>query len=375
MPKKMRDSRFEWMRIVCMLLIIAYHYSLHAVSGNFSAAISGSVLYRGLAVLFFSWSRLGVYGFVAITAYFMLKKPSFHSKRILFIYLQTLFYCVLCAGIYMIIRKTTGAGISLSFLAEELTTPFTKQYWFITTYLIFYMLTPLLNAAVTALSAKQLKNLCIVMGAVLLAFSNMGGELIYFIYVFLLVAAVQKNESGRFEQLAKMLFFLLTAVIFLLCCVMKFATELHLPAVAVQYGGKLISFLMMPDAVLMLYTFAGADVKPSALVNYIGKTTFGIYLLHENIVMYSTEVLPDRRTLLWDALLGVPRFVDGHLLVPHIVTATILVFAVCLAIDALRLTVLENGVLCRWKWLDAATYRFDSWYMDKLDFNKKDVSL
>jgi hypothetical protein len=373
MTKTMRDSRFEWMRIVCMLLIIAYHYSLHAVSGGFSAAIGSSLLYRGLSVLLFSWSRLGVYGFVAITSYFMLKKPSFHLKRILYIYLQTLFYCVICAAVYVVLRKTAGNGISFSFLFEELTTPMSKQYWFITTYLFFYIISPLLVAAVSALSAKQLKSLCLVTGAMLLVFSNMGGELISFIYVFLLVAAVQKGEFRIFEKRTKSCFALFVAAVIALYCLTKFSAELHIPSSAVLYLEKVAAFFMMIGAVLMLYLFAQSKIKPNSAVNYIAKTTFGIYVLHENLLMYSPDVLSDKSALLWDALLGAPRFAGSHLLLAHIIIATVVVFIAGFLADALRLTVLENGILNKWKWLDSVTQRFDRWYTDKLDFNKKDA--
>lgn len=67
--KKIRDSRFEIIRIISMMLIVMYHYTLY---GNWPKSAINSFKIQ----FFRPWGQVGVGLFVMITSYFISTKTS-----------------------------------------------------------------------------------------------------------------------------------------------------------------------------------------------------------------------------------------------------------------------------------------------------------
>lgn len=77
--KPTRSSNFELLRIISILLIIAFHYCIYGNGGKiFSLNISTNQIF---AIIFGSWGVLGVDCFIFISAYFLLASNKFSSKN------------------------------------------------------------------------------------------------------------------------------------------------------------------------------------------------------------------------------------------------------------------------------------------------------
>lgn len=196
--KHKRDINIELLRIISMLLIVAQHCISHADSNSGLLLRPDSVSVNHLfSVLVGTWGRLSVEIFVFISAYYMLRMSNgFHSKKILKLGIQVWISCIVIAGaVYGLHLRE----FSLTNLAKELLTPAYPQYWFVTNYLLFYMLVPFLKIFVDNISDKQLK-LCVLLLTIIIAAFRLSegvSNLVYFCYLFLLAGMLR--EGNWFE--------------------------------------------------------------------------------------------------------------------------------------------------------------------------------
>lgn len=138
--QKERASNFELCRLVCMFYIVVYHLFIH------NTDVTGSAYYyRALATIF----SIGVPVFVMISGYFKIKAS---VKGFLNITLQVVFYSVIADILCRFVFHeplTTGNILGAVF-------PVTMtQYWFVSTYLLLYLLSPFLNRFIRSLTQKD----------------------------------------------------------------------------------------------------------------------------------------------------------------------------------------------------------------------------
>ena len=175
--EKQRNSKFELMRIVCILMVIAYHYVDHGSGNDWAMLRAPFSVNQIVAVIMGSWGQIGVFGFIIISCYFLTEKKSFHSIKILQLILQAFLY----SGIYGIIGFFVIRELGLKELILEMITPLYNQYWFITAYIVFYLISPFLKTMVDELSDHILKVLCFILTIMVPCYSffwtNIGGDL------------------------------------------------------------------------------------------------------------------------------------------------------------------------------------------------------
>ena len=146
----MRDSRFEIIRIISMMFIIMYHYTLY---GNWSNETINS-----FKIQFFSpWGQIGVGLFVMITSYFMsgkvldLKSSFLRNKRI---WIKTVYYSWIIL-VLTIVFNSHNLKWSLAIFAVF---PIIfNEYWFISSYIVLIFLLPFLNMMVRKCNKRELQ--------------------------------------------------------------------------------------------------------------------------------------------------------------------------------------------------------------------------
>ena len=85
-----RNSSLELLRIICMLLIIAHHYSVHGGYGELtSASLSGGSIFIQILSLY---GKLSCTIFILISAYFLVDAPEIRYKRIIPLVAEMFFY-------------------------------------------------------------------------------------------------------------------------------------------------------------------------------------------------------------------------------------------------------------------------------------------
>ena len=204
MQKVQRKSGIELLRIICMLMIIVLHVYTYGGLNQLSNAQGG----RFEVISDFMWSffRTPVNVFMIITGYFMSKdvldfKKSY--RRIPKVYVTMLFYSILLTVLSFIIYSNNG--FSPSETANNLTSAdkleiatinklsgrfavysiikmffplLSKQWYFLTNYVIILLLSPFINKVLVEIDKKQFKillGLLFVFLSIYPTISTMGG--------------------------------------------------------------------------------------------------------------------------------------------------------------------------------------------------------
>lgn len=144
-----KNLGIELFRIVCMLFIIAFHMSDHGViSINSSMPITGNWLTLAFARL---GGAIGNCAFVIIGGYLLCTKE-FDSRCVIKLWLQTLFYSIICG---LIAFKIGIIDVSIKRVIMMLLPITYNEYWFISSYLILMLLVPFLNPLLQNISRNK----------------------------------------------------------------------------------------------------------------------------------------------------------------------------------------------------------------------------
>lgn len=329
MGKAKRQSGIELLRIIIIFQIILLHLFDYGGLTKFADH------YGGLTNLALDgiWSlcRMPVDVFILITGYFLvtseynLKKTLNRGKKV---YLTMIFYSLVIAGIFFIInpKLITVPSVFKAFMPF-----FSKQWYFLSIYLIILFLSPFLNMMLQKLNKKQYLIFTGVVFAVMSVWStlayvdgldkvfdikkivdpymgkSLGGLLLLYFIGGYLRRFTKEHNKPQFKFLA--MFFGLCAADFMLYCFVP------------QYGNKVFGMfnnpLVIGEAVTIFLFFRDIHFY-SPVINTIAGTTLGIYAIHENQYIRNT---------LWKI-----NFSNGAFMNLDVPAAYIAAFAYCAAI-------------------------------------------
>lgn len=149
MVYKKRDSRFEIIRILSMVFIVMYHYSLY---GNWSKESLNTFKIN----LFSPWGQVGVALFVMITGYFLSPKSSnltdsFNRVKPLWIKTITYSWIILILSFFLKFRSFSNKQSIFAVFPVIF-----DEYWFITCYIVLMFLIPILNLIIIKVDKRKL---------------------------------------------------------------------------------------------------------------------------------------------------------------------------------------------------------------------------
>lgn len=344
--KSKRLANIELLRIIAMCMVVMLHY---LGKGNLLPDMNLSMGINGyVAWILETLSIVSVNVYVLISGYFLVDSE-FRVGKLIKLILQVLFYTILmtivaCAtglldvselGIYHIIRQVFPIQM--------------EHYWFVTAYIIMYILSPVLAAGIKSISQKQLQVIIILFGIFMcveksilpftLTNDKKGYDALWFICLFLIAAYIRLYgiKIGKRKKIMAALYFG--------ACFMVFAEEM---AIATVYGktGKLqyllnisyqynhIFVLLAAVGLFMFFLNCNiADGKLAKLICKISPYTLGVYLLHEHIYV----------RYLWPRWLGCEKIQGPISLVVSAISAVIIIFAVGVLVDWLRSLLFNVG--------------------------------
>lgn len=111
---------------------------------------------------------------------------------------------------------------------------------------------------------------------------------------------------------------------------------------------------------MYFYYFKNLKFSYYKVINIIGGSTFGVYIIHENFLLRG-DGMKSFYGMEYSTWIG--GIITHFVFIIHIIV-TISVFAVCIVIDLLRKTQLVN-CLIRIK-INEFCIRFDDWYSNQL---------
>ena len=310
-----RQSNFELLRIIAMLLIVMHHAAMY---NGTSFSGFGSKFNRILML----GGKLGVDIFVLISAYFMVDK-NFKFSRIINLIIQTTFYSLLiyvlfcCLGLEKFTFK--------DFLQSSVFACFTR-YGFITNYLLLLLISPLLNIVIKNLTQKQYGIICsFIFGVVLFPYiwhclfnEYMNFPSIsyfsFFICLYFIAGYIKKYGVGLSNK--QVIWLLCLFIIFQVSTVFSTIREVD---TIFALGNTMIS-------ILLLLVFKNFNFQ-SKFINRVSSHTLGVYLIHEHYCI---------RAFWWKYFFGLIPFSSKWGYFGMVILAVVVTFIICEIIDLLR---------------------------------------
>ena len=281
---KKRNTSFELMRIIAMLMVCAYHWQLHG--NNDMIPRSGLSANQIISFIFGSWGVLGVNLFFLLSFYFLIKKNDItYSKYIkLAIKVSSFGTATYIIGILCGVTEFSFLEIIRTILGV-----FANQYWFMTVYIIVSLLSPLLNRLLKTLTKKESYVLIAIMIYITYGISWIdGNELVgrlscgitIYILIYILENKITNNWFEKYRKLAVPLF------------IMGVVGEIVLSYLGTHYNYlfyKMIQKIqttnspyMLLIALMVFYIFKNLRLNYNSLVNILGK--------YSEVLIYYMEV-------------------------------------------------------------------------------------
>lgn len=200
-----RNTRFELVRIIAIILIMFQHVIERGVTNSWNYYITAPMdINWFISILLGIWGQLGVVLFVILTSWFAVDREQTSSKRIILLIIQTLSICIILCIVSFLVNPR---AVSLNLIIKELLTPIEQQYWFISTYIVFYFMIPVLKIIINNISTKSLAKFLIVLTIFVPVYNyytqNIGGYLADFCYIFFVTAYLKKNKVNLISRYSR----------------------------------------------------------------------------------------------------------------------------------------------------------------------------
>ncbi len=334
-----REIKFEILRIISMVMIILTHYAGHGGLSNIEIMNTNKLIGIFLTLA----GNLGVVLFVFISGYFLINSK-FKIKKLLKLELQILFYSILFFIIYIICNRGLINNIDILKAAINSIFPVLRElYWFPTIYVGLYLLSPFINKLINNMERKNYKALLLILflGISIIPTSMFSGRIVLFIYIYLIAAYVRKYDIELFKNrnyiniLIALLTYLVVFVIKVICLYIGNET---ISQIISDYVTAHQSIFILLIAISIFMAFKNSNIKSqSKLLFTLGKTSFAVYLLHDNLYF---------REILWKKILHTNEFYYANtmLLILHIIASVILIYAVGTIIDLIREKCIEKPI-------------------------------
>ncbi len=335
--KKERKSNIELLRIVAMLLIISFHY-VYKSGFIFEELSINSFIVKS----FYMFGELGVNIFILITGYFMINSK-FSVKKLICLILEVDFYYIISIFIGQKLGFTQIDTIKDCFLMFFPT--ILNKYWFITAYIILYILSPYLNILIKNMERKEHKSLIII--SLLLwciiptffgIFSNTTENMMYYsrliwlIVMYLVGAYIKIYPIKIFNKKRKAIIYSIfsyTVMLISIVVINKYKNIFEtLGTTEVAYFWPPNTIPMFLLSVSVFEIFLNIKIKCIKIINIMASTTLGIYMIHDGIL----------NRYIWDTIFKTNEHLSNNswTIILHIISTAIIIFVFGMIIDLVR---------------------------------------
>lgn len=372
--KSIRDSKFEILRIIAMVLIVAHHFAIH----GFELGEVETFSYNKIIVDILSLGgKLGVNLFVLISAYFMVDSK-FKFKKFIKIFWETWFYSIIILVLFKtILTPVTDIGIKQ--IIKSIFPILFSRYWFITDYILLMILSPFLNYFINNLDAKLFKKILITLiiltvfisGTIPGALGVMSNGLIWFVVLYLTIGYIKKyvdltKNTLKVNLGISMLSYLALVISVVLLNVLGHKLNNNVTILNhCTYFMKQNSIFIFVTSIELFVAFIKLPTINNKFINKIAGCTLGVYLIHDNAFM---------REYLWKTIFKNQSYYFSNNLLIYSIFAIITVYIICTIIDLIRQETIEKiyikvtNNLCNKT--EKSFLKFKTFINNKCDINK-----
>ena len=327
-----REANIDLLRIVAIIMVITIHcFGYSGMTTNPNINICNRLLVR----FFDSFILCANVIFILISGYYLIDKKM-NLKKIFCLWGKTILYSVMYFMIFMALGKKPPKY-------ESLLPILSGQYWFISCYIVLYIISPIINKAFNKLTQNQIKYLLIILliliGIIQIVFDPaeiLYGNLFGMILIYLIGGYIKKyiTVEGNKLVIKSILIAIIFSIIYIILhtLLMLSTDTIELKNFLGKIYAKFRNFnniLLIFIGICIFMKFKKVNIKSkklSKILAFITPSVFSIYILHENINL---------RGNLWSQL-EILNYSNSWLLIPYALLMVFLVFTVCLLIDLLR---------------------------------------
>lgn len=343
-----RVANFELIRIISMALIVVHHSIIHGVFFNndhFTFELFRSdFLNFTLGNIFISGGKVGVILFIFISGYFS-NVNNFKLKKIMNLGFQTLFYSLCGLIIAIILHK----AISIEDIIKSIFPIIYGKYWFVTTYVILYIFSPIILMGFDSLSRKYQRYTFVSLFLIVViiptflpkSLDTIQSELLQFVLFFLIGHQFHNyNLNDRLWKKFGKISFLSSTILYVLSVLFIELISIITQTTVFKQG----YYFSSSKSILTLFCSVGVfilikNIKiGSTLSKYINKASnyvFGIYLIHDNSFL---------RPIIWQDIFNMNNAImlSPILFILKVVISSLIVFILCLIIEMIRKFIFGN---------------------------------
>ena len=357
--KGKRQSGIELLRIIAMLMIIGYHAMT-------STSMDDLYWHQIDGVKFFYETVLGSGGWIGNVCFFTISawfiagsaQPSVRKslRRAWLLEREVLFWSLtLCMAFILLSRSGVyhAAGFGASDILQSLLPTATRQWWYVTSYMLFLIASPVLVRMLKSLdkgSHALLTCWLLVIWGVLtlipnidLDYSHMSTSVLMFMYWFVLISYYRWHMRPFSTRTCWAMVISGYAMYLLYWTATNLLTMFTGKLPAAQ--GFIILSSRMPTLLVGFGLFLLFERLrfSSRIVNYVAASTFAVYLIH---------VYPASAMLLWHQWFPLKSLLGGKLPILHVVAVILTVFLACIVVDTVRRMIFAIAMRTPGRWFD-----------------------
>jgi len=340
-----RNSNIEFLRMLSMFLIVLHHLSVHGFATD---VVTGKWVFTGaptlnemLAQFMSIGGKLGVDIFVIITGYFMVNS-TVKVTKVLDLEIQIQTYSII---VLFVLAMFSMVRLSPIIIIKSIFPVIYSRYWFATAYVILYLLSPYINLIVKKISRIQLVKLIILMSMITIILPEFlranieNSNIVFFVLLYLIGAYIRiyVNDTSMRRNGTILTVCGLSMGVLSMVCLSILGVVFKIPFLNEHatyfFEGNSLFLLIASIGIFMLSL--GIPPKSNRVINFWAKYSFGVYLLHDNLLL---------RPFIWKFFM-VKRFLTFptlEFLVLSLLTV-ITIYLVAIIVDFIRMQ-----TICRW---------------------------
>ena len=327
-----------------MLLIVFHHYAFHGGIDYSTFSVNNTFL-----TIIESGGKIGVNIFILITGYFSCQSK-FSIRRIVKILIATEFYSIILMIVSILVHAQVISRSKL-LLTGFFPLLFGGGYWFVSFYIILFVLSPILNIAVERLSKKTLTFIILFLLSIYCILPNTIGVLkslndyglstvIWFIMMYLIGAYFREYSFKLFDYqklsivlLACSMLIMFSSRVFILY---KGESGMLSKIVRILADDSLYSIMPFVISVLFFIVFSCIHIRANRILFSLAKATFGVYLIHDNVLF---------KDFLWNSILKEQMMYQSDWFIIYSIGSVLLLYIVCSVIEILREKLLDSWLM------------------------------
>lgn len=338
--KTNRRTGIELLRILAMFAIVLGHFIAHSNGFTTAISIKNPLVIAERMVESFGLFKVNV--FILITGFFMIEKQMDFSqikKRLFPLWRQVFGYSVVILIVMFVFFRPSIIETIKSFFPI-----LCYRYWFITTYFVLIILTPIINRAFHNIEEKRMRKIvlaivgCFALWQTIMPFVTTvddmkGYSIIWFVVVYIIGGYIKKFGIDLVNNKLRIPLYLLMSVCYL---GYSYAVELFSAKTNIKVNIPYYNSIFALVASIALFNFflkKNINGKIGRVISYLSGSVIAIYLISDN---------PLVRGVLYNNILHIDKYINhGIKSILIILLVALIVFVACLFIDILRRSSVE----------------------------------